>query len=230
MKLLLLGILILFFIILITYEIYETFEDKQPNAVSGLVRQNITCSDPDMEYIYDRFDKAIIKKSGEACDTSKYILSNYFGIDYCMPKCKTGYTPFSNDNSFCVRTDGKCQLSSDLSNTIESSWAQVCGPLYKTNINIRSTIGSISTVISTINNQYNTIGSNFYTFSNHITDYTGTNPTQILLRTNVFNTNVVSNYLDLTTLKNTIQSNYTMMSNKKDRFDSIYNSFDCGNY
>ena len=229
MKLLLLGILILFFIILITYEIYETFENKQPKAVSGLVRQNITCSDPDMEYIYDRFDKAIIKKSGEACPTD-FILSNYFGIDYCMPKCKTGYKTFSNDASFCVRTDGKCQLSKDLSNTIQSSWAQVCGPLYKTNVNILSTMGSISTVISTINTQYNTIGSNFITYSNTLQTYSGNDSTKQMLKRDVFDTIVLSNYLDLTTLKNTIHSNYSMMSNKKDRFDSIYNSFDCGNY
>ena len=229
MKLLLLGILILFFIILITYEIYETFENKQPHAVSGFVRENITCSDPDMEYIYDRFDKAFIKKTGEACATN-FTLSNYFGIEYCIPNCKSGYTPFSNDASFCVRTDGKCQLSKDLSNTIQNSWAQVCGPLYKTNVNILSTMGSISTVISTINNQYNTIGSNFISYSNTLQSYNGNDSTKQMLKRDVFDTIVLSNYLDLTTLKTTIQSNYIMMSNKKDRFDSIYNSFDCGNY
>lgn len=229
MKLLLLGILILFFIILITYEVYETFENKQPKAISGLVRQNTTCSDPDMQYIYDRFDTAYIKKANEACATN-FIQSNYFGIVYCIPNCKSGYTPFSNDNSFCVRTDGKCQLSKDLSNTIQSSWAQVCGPLYKTNVNILSTMGSISTVISTINNQYNTIGTNFISYSNTLQSYSGNDSTKQMLKRDVFDTIVLSNYLDLTTLKNTIQSNYIEMSNKKNRFDSIYNSFDCGNY
>ena len=228
MKLLLLGIILLFFIILITYEIYEGF-NSQPKAAAAPVRENNTCSDPDMVYIYDRFDKAIVKDPQHNCDTG-YIASNYFGITYCLPNCKTGYITFSNDTSFCVRADGKCQLSSDLSNTIQDNWAQVCGPLYKTNVNLLSTMGSISSVISTINSQSGTINSNFPSFSNIVTTYAGTDNTRQLLRENVFNTNVVSNYIDLNTLKDSINSNFIAMSNKKDRFNLIYNSFDCATY
>jgi hypothetical protein len=226
-KLLLLGIILLFFIILITYEIVEGF--AQPKAVSTSVRENNTCSDPDMEYIYDRFDRATIKDPTKACDTG-FSTSNYFGLTYCLPNCRTGYTPFSNDTSFCIRTDGKCSLSKDLSNTIETNWAQVCGPLYKTNINLLSTMGSISTVISTINNQYTTVNTNYLSFSNLINSYSGSDSTRLMLRNNVFNTVVTSNYLDLTNLRENINSNFIMMSNKKDRFNLIYNSFDCANY
>jgi hypothetical protein len=227
MKLLLLGILLLFFIILITYEIYEGFQ--QPKAAATSIRQNNTCSDPEMEYIYDRFDKAFVKNPEKACDTG-FTSYDYFGITYCMPTCKTGYVPFSNDTSFCVRTDGKCSLSRDLSNTIEGNWAQVCGPLYKTNVNLLSTMGSISTVISTINSQYTTLDSNYLSFSNIINTYSGNESNRLMLRDNVFNTVVTSNYLDLTNLKDSIQSNFNMMSNKKDRFNLIYNSFDCATY
>jgi hypothetical protein len=227
MKLLLLGILLLFFIILITYELYEGFSN-QPKAVASAVRENITCSDPEMTYIYDRFAKATMKGQ-EAC-AAEYTPYPYFGLTYCLPNCKTGYIPFSNDASFCVRSDGKCALTRNLSNTIEGNWAQVCGPLYKTNANLMSTMGSISTVISTINNQYNTVNSNYLSFSSNISNYAGNEPTRVLLRNSVFNTVVTSNYIDLRNLRESINSNFNVMSNKKDRFNLVYNSFDCANY
>lgn len=227
-KLLLLGILILFFLILIAYELYEGFVDRQPKAIASQVRENNTCSDPEMKYIYDRFPRATIKAQGP-CE-SGFTVSNYFGLSYCMPNCENGYTPFSNDTTYCVRTDGKCQLSKDLSNTIQGNWAQVCGPLYKTNINLLSTMGSISTVISTINNQYNSANSNYLSLSTDINRYTGNEPTRTLLRNSVFNTVVRSNYTDLRNLRETINSNFIVMSNTKDRFNLVYNSFDCANY
>lgn len=227
MKLLLLGILILFFIILITFELYEGFE--QPTAISAPVRQNKTCSDPEMKYIVDRFDRAYIKDPQKSCDSgfSEYLFQ---GLTYCLPNCETGYVTFSNDTSFCIRRDERCQISRNLSNEIEGNWAEVCGPLYKTNLNLMSTMGSISSVINTINSQYNTLNSNYINFSNVINSYNGPDTAKILLRDSVFNTAVTSNYLDLKTLKNTIESNYNSLSNKKNRFDSIYNSFDCATY
>jgi len=227
MKLLLLGILFLFFLILITYELYEGF-GNQPKAVASAIRENNTCSDPDMTYIYDRFAKATIKGQ-EACGAG-FAMYNYHGLIYCLPNCKTGYTALSNDTTFCVRTDGKCSISRDLSNTIEGNWAQVCGPLYKTNANLLSTMGSISTVMSTINNQFTTVSSNYISFSNNIRTYSGNEPTRVLLRDSVFNTVVTSNYTDLRNLRESINSNFNVLSNKKDRFNLIYNSFDCANY
>jgi hypothetical protein len=226
MKLLLLGILLLFFIILITYELYEGFQ--QPKAVASAVRQNNTCSDPEMTYIYDRFAKATMKGQ-EAC-AAEFTACNYFGLTYCLPNCKAGYTTLSNDTTFCVRTDGKCSISRNLSNIIEGNWAQVCSPLHKTNANLLSTMGSISTVMSTINNQFTTVSSNYISFSNNIRTYSGNEPTRVLLRDNVFNTVVTSNYIDLRNLRESINSNFNVLSNKKDRFNLIFNSFDCANY
>jgi len=230
MKLLLLGILLLFFLILITYELYEGFSSKQPKAISAPVRQNITCSDPEMLYMYDRFDKAKLKPPTENCDTTTTNQYDFNGKVYCLPKCKTGYTNLSNDNTLCVRTDGMCQISKDLSNTIETSWAQVCGPLYKANANLRSTIGSISSVVSTINNQFNVIDSNFPSFSNRMASYSGTNSNRQMLRDTIFNTTILSNYYDLTNFKESITSNYDMMLTKKDRFNYVYTVFNCSNY
>jgi len=228
MKLLLLGILLLFFLILITYEMYEGF--AQPKAISAPLRQNVTCSDPEMVYMYDRFDKAKLKPTNENCDTTTTNEYNFNGKVYCLPKCTAGYTNFSNDNTLCIRTDGMCQISRDLSNTIETSWAQVCGPLYKANTNLTSTIGSISTVVSTINSQYKIIDSNFPNFSNIITNYTGSDSNRIMLRDTIFNNILVSNYTDLTSFKESITSNYDMMLDKKNRFNYMYTAFNCSNY
>lgn len=229
MRLILLGILILFFLILITYEIYEGFDDNKPKARNTPIRSNNTCSDPEMTNMYDRFSKATLQERGKACDTG-YSSSNYFGLEYCMPACEDDYAPFSNDTTYCIRTDGMCENSTDLSNAIETNWNRVCAPLYRTNVNILSTMGSISTVISTINSQYNFVNSNFITFSNTLRTSPTTNPTNIMLRNTVFNNNIVSNYFDIRTLKDSINSNFIAMSNKKDRFNYIYNSFDCANY
>ena len=228
-KLLLLGILILFFLILIAYELYEGFVDKKPKSRQTPVRSNNTCSDPEMEYMYDRFSKAILKDPQKPCDAG-YAISDYFGLAYCLPVCEAGYTQFSNDTTYCVRTDGMCKNSDELSNNIETNWNRVCAPLYKMNVNTLSTMGSISTVISTINGQYNFVNSNFFTFSNTVERSATTNATNLMLRNTIFNNNIVSNYFDIRTLKDSINSNFIMMSNKKDKFNYIFNSFDCANY
>lgn len=227
MKVIILGLLILFFIILISYELYEGFS-SQPLPVETPIRSNGTCSDPEMNYIYDRYSYAYPYPS-DGCSAG-YSSNSYYGIPYCVPNCPTGYIAYSNDPTLCIRSDGKCGLSSDLNSTIQMSWAQVCGPIYKANINVLSTMGSISTVVSTINSQFYTLDSNFGSFSNTITSYNGGNSSYSNLRNTVFNNNIISNYYELRNLTASVNSNFNELSNKKSRFDYIYNAFDCANY
>jgi len=234
-KYLLLGILLLFFLIIITYEIYEGFAAK-PVAVGAPVRNNETCSDPDMTYMIDRFDKATLKKGDTACPngTEGYAYPRNVPLNqtlsYCLPVCSGGYIPYSNDNSFCIRTDERCGLSKDLSNTIQTNWARVCAPLYKTNVNLLSTMGSISTVVSTVNTQYNVINTNFPAFSNAVTTNASGLGCNAYLRDTLFNVNIISNYYDLTTFNNGIDSYWIELSNKKNRFDGVFNSLNCARY
>ena len=240
-KYLLLGILVVFFLILIAYEIKEGFASK-PLAVGAPVRIDKTCSDPEMSYLIDRFAKAKLRKPGEECavpfhDTLTYprhvvvtpTNSNEY-IVYCLPDCPAGYTPKPDDITYCVRTNGLCALSKNLSNTIQDNWGRVCGPLYKANLNILSTMGSISSVVSTINSQYNTIDTDFIPFSNSVTLNASGLGCNAYLRDTIFNVNIISNYYDLTSFNSNTINYWTMLSNEKNRFNGIFNSFNCANY
>jgi len=248
-KYLLLGILLLFFLILITYEIYEGFSDNKPVAVAADVRQNKTCSDPDMAYMIDRFDKATPAKivdgyisctSGVGAQYPRGVplppagtltANNHPGtLLYCLPVCPSGYSEYSNDNTYCVRTDNTCVLNKALSNTIQGNWGHVCGPLYKTNVNLMSTMGSISTVVSTINSQYSMINTNFPAFSNAVTLNASGLACNSYLRDTLFNVNIISNYYDLTSFNNSIGSYWIELSNRKNKFDGVFNSLNCANY
>lgn len=240
-KYLLLGILVVFFLILIAYEIYEInegFADNKPLAKPSLVRDNKTCSDPEMAYLIDRFDKAIVQKDGQCPEG--YVAYTYPRnipiansneyIVYCLPVCTGGYTDYPLDMSFCVRADGKCALSKDLSNSIQDNWARTCAPLYKANINLLSTMGSISTVVSTINSQYKTVQSQFTPFSNAVTLNASGLGCNAYLRDTIFNVNIISNYYDLTTFNSNTDYYWNMLSNRKDKFDGIFNSLNCSKY
>jgi len=243
-KYLLLGILVVFFLILIAYEIYEIsegFADNKPKAKPSLVRSNKTCSDPEMAYLIDRFDKARVQKDG-ACpeDYIAYRYPPYVPVAnsndyivYCLPACDKnypGYTEYGLDLTFCVRADGKCALSQDLSNSIQDNWTRTCAPLYKANLNLLSTMGSISTVVSTINSQYRTVESQFTPFSNAVTANASGLGCNAYLRDTIFNVNIISNYYDLTTFNSNTDYYWNMLSNRKDRFDGIFNSLNCSKY
>jgi hypothetical protein len=237
-KYLLLGILLLFFLIIITYEIYEEFADK-PVAVGAAIRDNKTCSDSDMSYMIDRFDKARLKPNDGTCDADYEEGSSFpknvplsQSLAYCLPRCeKLGpYINYSNDDTFCVRSDNRCGLNKNLSNSIENNWTHVCGPLYKTNLNLLSTMGSISTVVSTVNSQYGVVNTNFPAFSNAVVLNASGLPCNSYLRDTLFNVNIISNYYDLTTINNSIDSYWTDLSNRKNRFDGVFNSLNCANY
>ena len=244
-KYLLLGILVVFFLILIAYEIHEGFASNKPLAAAAPLRQNNTCSDPDMTYLIDRFTKAKLRKPGEDCSlaytgfTRTYPYPRHVVITptnsndyivYCLPDCPAGYTENLNDISYCVRTDGMCGLSKNLSNTIQDNWGRVCGPLYKANVNLLSTMGSISTVVSTINSQYSAIDTDFTPFSNALALNASGLACNAYFRDTIFNVNIISNYYDLTSFNSNTMNYWNLLSNEKNRFNGIFNSFNCANY
>ena len=243
-KYLLLGILVVFFLILIVYDIKEGFSSRKPLAVGAPVRIDKTCSDPEMSYLIDRFAKAKVRKPGEDCSaitgfTTTYTYPRHVVVTptnsndyivYCLPDCPAGYTENPNDITYCIRSDGLCGLSKNLSNTIQDNWGRVCGPLYKANLNILSTMGSISSVVSTINSQYNSLSTDFIPFSNSVTLNASGLGCNAYLRDTIFNVNIISNYYDLTSFNSNTINYWTMLSNEKNRFDGIFNSFNCANY
>jgi hypothetical protein len=240
-KYLLLGILVVFFLILIAYEIKEGFSSK-PLAVAAPVREDKTCSDPEMTYLIDRFAKAKLRKPGEQCSegfTTTYTYPRHVVVTptnsndyivYCLPDCPAGYIENSNDITYCIRTNGSCALSKNLSNSIQDNWGRVCGPLYKANVNLLSTMGSISSVVSTINSQYNAIDTDFTSFSNAITLNASGLGCNAYLRDTIFNVNIISNYYDLTSFNSNTINYWNMLSNEKNKFNGIFNSFNCANY
>jgi len=227
-KYLLLGILLLFFIIIISYEIYETFVDNTPKVIDGPVRINNTCSDPEMSYMVNRFDTALELEDRTKTRCPSGYDSNpisFYGKRYCFVTCSSAYNV---SNYYCVRKDNKCHASKDLSNTIKDSWSQTCAPLYKTNLNLKSTIGSISTVLSTIQIQFNTVKTGYIPFSQTLTNYNGDSIKQTIRDVSL--PTIISNYNDLNLFKTNIEFNYNELCNKKVQFDSVYNYLNCGSY
>jgi hypothetical protein len=228
-KYLLLGILLLFFIIIISYEIYETFVvDTTPKVINVPVRINNTCSDPEMSYRINRFDTALELEDPTKTRCPTGYDSNpvqFYGKRYCFIKCSRDHEP---SDYYCVRKDNKCHNSTDLSNTIKDSWSQLCAPLSKTNLNLNSTIGSISTVLSTIQFQFNTVNRSYIPFSQTLTNYNG-DPIKQSIRDATL-PGIISNYDNLNLFKTNIEYNYNELSNKKLQFNSIYNYFNCGSY
>ena len=235
-KYLLLGIIFLFFLILILYDIYkEGFSN--PTVINTPLRADKTCSDPKMMNRIDRFHYVTnydpihgCGGNGEAYPT--YRQYNYFGnSNICLPNCPDMYKLDPNDHTYCVATNDLCYLTPDLSSNILNNWSKVCGPLYKFNDNINSTIGSISSVVSTINVQYKLLTPVMNGPNNFLTLLSNGSPDDTLNR---FSTNfypgIVSNYNDIYSYQAIINSNYIELNNKKNNFDIMYNSFNCANY
>ena len=231
MKYLLLGtILLLFLILLYQINIKEGFNDAGPQEVSLPIRSDGSCSDPNMLNMFDRFHYADVYNTninGPTGCPDNYVQYNYFGnSNICLPNCPLNYSIYPIDDTYCVAT--QCYVAGDLSGNIRESWNEVCSVLYRTDLILNSTIASISSVTNTVNIQYNTINSNFIPFSNHL--YTsGVDSNKLAIRDVNF-PNILSNYNDIYSYQNVIQSNYLNLKDKKTVFDTLYTGFNCSNY
>ena len=146
----------------------------------------------------------------------------------CLAFCPANYKK-STDETQCVRDDDKCVYNADLSANIMDSWLKTCARIYKQNVNITSTIQSISSVVSSFSFQTNSVINNYTSLSNRL--YTsGTLDTTLLTnRSNNFS-NIKNNYDAVLTLQNIINNKYNTLKTDKVKFDTLYNQFGCSNY
>ena len=232
MKYIILGIIALFFLILF-YQSYivEGFDYNPPNEVSLPVRSDDTCGDPDLYNMFDRFhyvtafDTTVYGFSG--CPDN-FVRYNFFGnSNICLPNCPSNYSPYQYDDTYCIAN--KCYINSDISGNIQESWNEVCGVLYKTNNTLTSTVQSISSVVSTINVQFKTVNSNFSPFSNSLYNTNITDSGKLQARDLNF-PNILSNYNDIFSYQNIIQSNYINLKNGMTPFNTLYGQLNCSNY
>ena len=232
MKYIILGIIALFFLILF-YQNYniEGFDYNPPDEVSLPVRSDDTCGDSDLNNMFDRFhyvtayDKDIYEDSGCPKD---YVRYNFFGnSNVCLPNCPSNYSPYPYNDTYCIAN--KCYIGEDLSGNIQDSWNEVCGVLYKTNQTLRSTVTSISSVVNTINIQFKTVNSNFTPFSNSLYHTSITDSGKLQVRDLNF-PNILSNYNDMYSYQNIIQSNYINLKNGMIPFNTLYGQLNCSNY
>jgi hypothetical protein len=147
----------------------------------------------------------------------------------CLAPCPVNYIKSTTDETQCVRSDSNCVYTADLSANITDSWLKTCARIYKQNVNITSTILSISSVVSTFSFQTTNVINNYTSLSNRI--YTsGTSDTGLLNnRNNNFNT-ITSNYAAVSNLQNIINNRYETLKQDKTTFDTLYNQFGCSNY
>lgn len=226
-----------------TYIVSNLSNTCIPNVVvaNSPVRNDNTCSDKNQKNYYDRFDDAIwaditrvhpgiLPCAYESSNSGlSYDVTTYMGkSNLCLPKCPSNYTIYDKDNTLCIATS--CMNTPDLSSNILNSWRQVCGPLYKTQVNFTSTLQSVSSVTGALNEQYGTATINVQTLSNNMfmTANTASDASKVV-RSNQW-TPILSNYYTLLDTVTAANSNYAGMQITKSQFDTYYSSFLCDRY
>lgn len=223
---------------------------------NSALRQNYTCSDPNQTYMYDRFSRAVISDMTNGCNWSggaagagtaapcryenslsnlgpgqTYELCNSWitGIqNLCLPTCPTGFTYYSKDSTLCMPTSNNCTNTADLSSNILQSWNQVCGPLMRMELNLTSTLTSISSVTSTLNAQYIFAQSNINKLSNY--SYTSGHSNTFITSRDAYFPALLSSFNILSNVNNSTTSNYNLLNSAKIGYDNLYYSLHCDTY
>lgn len=148
----------------------------------------------------------------------------------CLAPCPSNYIKSTSDETQCVRTDGNCIYTADLSANISDSWLRTCAQIYKQNINLTSTIQSISSVVSSFSFQTATINSDYQGLSNRLYRAGTSFSTDLLNNRNTnFNT-ITTQYVAVSNLQNIINSKFNSLKADKLKFDTLYKDFGCSNY
>ena len=174
------------------------------------------------------------------CKGEMYQPPGTYGQDMkvCLPDCPSNYTKNSMDPTICVRNDSNCAYTEDLSANIQNNWFKTCAALNKQNINITSTIQSISSVVSTFSIQSSTIKTNYDLLKTKLNTYYTTHslssdPDKVSKITNYNNkfANVSNNYSNLySNIQSNISERYNTLQSDKIRFDTLFNKLGCSNY
>ena len=146
----------------------------------------------------------------------------------CLAFCPANYKK-STDETQCVRDDDKCVYNADLSANIMDSWLKTCARIYKQNVNITSTIQSISSVVSSFSFQTNSVINNYTSLSNRLFTSGTLDSALQTNRSNNFS-NIKNNYDAVLNLQNIINNKYNTLKTDKVKFDTLYNQFGCSNY
>jgi hypothetical protein len=147
----------------------------------------------------------------------------------CLAACPSNYTVSSNDQTQCVRTDGNCVYTADLSANISDSWLRTCAQIYKQNVNLTSTIQSISSVVSTFSFQTNSIRNDYLGLQNRLYTTATTDISKLNNRNTNFNT-ITNQYVAVSNLQDIINNRYNSLKADKLKFDTLYKDFGCSNY
>jgi hypothetical protein len=176
-------------------------------------------------------DGGLCAPASKKNDIEYEYINNYFYMsNICLPKCMDGYMPYPADTTLCIASNNVCYNTADLSSNILDSWRQTCGPIKRTELNLTSTINSISTVKVLMNSNTTDIGTMLRSLSNSVFyPSSGTPATNISIR-NLRYPYVLSNYLDAYAINSNVDFNYNTLRTKKSAFDTIYNDFLCSNY
>jgi len=148
----------------------------------------------------------------------------------CLATCPSNYTVSSADQTECVRTDGNCVYTADLSANISDSWLKTCAMIYKNSTNLTSTIQSISSVVSTFTFQTNFLSNDYRSLSNDLYRMGATFTPERLANRNSNFSNITNNYTAVSNLQNIINNRYNSLKTDKLKFDTLYNQFGCSNY
>ena len=147
----------------------------------------------------------------------------------CLAPCPSNYTKDQSDNTICIRNDSNCVYTADLSANISQNWLNTCAMIYKQNIDITSTIQSVSSVVSTFSGQTSNVTNNYTSLSNTLFDSAITNTQYLQNRNNNFH-NIFDKYNTVKGIQDTINGTYTDLKTKKTTFDTLYSQFGCSNY
>ena len=212
-----------------------------PNVITANapVRNDNTCSDGRQTYTFDRFARAVYADMSKpvnikygACtyessnNNVKYnLLSNYFDTtNLCLEACPSNFSLSPTDNTLCIANS--CLNTTDLSYNIIDSWRQVCGPLYKTQLQFTSTLNSVSSVTGSLNIQYQTASNDVGLLSNGMYVSGAPNASIRDLRFPA----IQSNYMNMANIISDTNKNYKSLNATKSNFDSYYYSFLCDRY
>jgi hypothetical protein len=158
-------------------------------------------------------------------------IARYFNMEnICLPRCMDGYIVNPNDSTLCIASNSICYNTADLSSNILDSWRDTCGTIKKTQLNLTSTINSISNVKQLVNSNTNTIYTMVYSLSNRVFNPSAATTAEAITLRNLRYPYLLSNYMDAYTINSNIDFNYTSLRTKKTNFDTIYNSFLCDEY
>jgi len=144
----------------------------------------------------------------------------------CLPPCPDGYTISSYDRSICLRNDSNCVYSADLSANITQSWLNTCAMIYKKNLDLTTTISSITNVVSNFKDQTRTVTNEYNSLNAKLSGKPDTDGTI----NRYFTNGVTPKFQTLTTLQSQINSHLDSLNSQKVTFDRMYADFGCSNY